>query len=649
MPSPDDDDAMVDAIVEADDDDHLSPPELGKASLAPNAVEAGANERFIVVYTAQQTIRPGGGIKVSFNPSQTHLLACPMNTNPERACGRVRAFCSNPSVGFDLETQYGSNIFGVKLAHITAMITEGTLAAGDQMIVVYGAGEEKTYAPEIAGDFEATVQVKTNRLRRWREIARSPVLTVKPLAPVKLISAVDYRRNLLRLSLLDEFGNLCSDDGEEVKITILSEQMHAVLRTETTLSAGRGEFALPALDGRYFIIRSRLPKLHLDSQTPYILNGDQHVYFGDPHIHTKCSDALFAIDPVDAYAYARRAVLQDFTVVTDHAEFMIYNTYLTRYLIRNIPNCWNYLQQVADLANDRGFPTLTAFECTVSEHEYPRDGHHNVYYRGDQGPLYVYDKWTPEATNVLSIPELCEKLDEAGEEALVIPHHTLRPDILGNDFAYYHPERMRLVEIYSQHGCNESPDCPRTAHRPSHDPDAMGSVQRAIGPLGYRMGFIGGSDNHTGHPAGSGMADTVVVMPEKHPGGLTAVIADTLNRETLWNALYQRRVYATSGERIYLEFSVNGRPMGSELADQRFVSISARAIGAGKIVKAEVVKYSATDGWQTILKEKPRRAFWSAKLHDARFRENSLYYLRVMQSNEAMAWSSPIWVDRAAK
>lgn len=644
---PDDDDTNGDPIVEPDDDDDdLSPPEPGEAFIRPVTVVAGANERFIVVFTARRTIHPGGGVIVTFNPSQSHLLSCPINTNTERTCGLVRVECTDPTVQFEVGARYGSNIFGVKLAHVTVTITAGELEEGDRLVVVYGAGSEKTYVPEIAMDVEATVQVKTGALKRWREIDRSPVLTVTPLAPVKLLSAVDYEAKQLRLSLLDEYGNLCTQTAGTAEASMLSENMDVVYRASTPVTDGRAQFALPALDGRYFIIRSRVPELHLHSRTPYVLT-DHRVFFGDPHLHTKCSDALFAVDPVDVYAYARDAALLDFAVVADHAEFVIFNTYLTRYLIRDIGNSWRYLKRITNLADDLGFPTLVAFESTISGYQHPRDGHHNVYYRNDDGPLYVYDKWTPQATHISSTQDLCEKLDAAGEEALVIPHHTLRPDILGSDFAYYHPERMRLVEIYSQHGCNESPDCPRTSYGHLLDPEGLGSVQRAIGPLSYRMGFIGGSDNHTGHPAGSGMEDTVLSFPETYPGGLTAVIADELTRETLWDALYRRSVYATTGERIYLEFFINDRPMGSELVDQQQVSLAARAIGVQNIAKAEIVKYSASRGWETILTQKPHSPFWSTARDDSLFRENSLYYLRVTQNNGAMAWSSPIWVDYA--
>jgi hypothetical protein len=79
---------------------------------------------------------------------------------------------------------------------------------------------------------------------------------------------------------------------------------------------------------------------------------------------------------------------------------------------------------------------------------------------------------------------------------------------------------------------------------------------------GYKVGLTAGTDGVMGRPGAC------------HPGrrlirnlrnGLTAVYAEELTREALWEAFQARRCYATTGERIRLCFSVNDVMMGSEL------------------------------------------------------------------------------------
>ncbi|HPM76861.1 MAG TPA: DUF3604 domain-containing protein [bacterium] len=628
--------------LDDDDDDDEPPAWLGEAAVYPDTATAATKERFLVIFTARHRIKTGGGVKATFGPSLTRVLSCPMNANPRRDCGFVDAYSTNPHVKLKVDTRYGGDIFGVKLAHITASVEEGELAAGEQILFVYGAHEGRTFVQEAAQDAEVTVQVKLNRLSSWREIAQSPVLTILPQAPRRLNSAVDREKNLLRLSLIDRFGNLATGANDEVEVTLISEDGKEAARFTGNLVDGTAALPLPAVEGQYFVIRSWLRTLGFVSQVPYVL-GERNVYFGDPHFHTKCSDTLLAVDPLDAYAYARDAALLDFAAAADHAEFVIRNRTLTRYLISRPRDSWEWLQQTANAVNEAGLTTLVGFECTISQYRHPRNGHNNVYYRGDSGPIFAYKKRSPHAGTVYSARGLCRKLDKAGVQALVIPHHTLRADTLGDDFPYYHPERMRLAEIYSQHGNSEGPDCPRTLHRPRLDPEASGSLRRAIGPLGYRFGFVGGSDNHTGHPAGTGLPD--FTGSENNPGGLTAVVADELTRDALWTALYDRAVYATSGARIHLEFSVNNRPMGSELRGQSRAVISARAVGSERIVQAEVFKYSNGNGWETVYSATPRNLFWHATFTDENYSENALYYLRVRQKDDHLAWSSPIWVD----
>ena len=74
---------------------------------------------------------------------------------------------------------------------------------------------------------------------------------------------------------------------------------------------------------------------------------------------------------------------------------------------------------------------------------------------------------------------------------------------------------------------------------------------------------------HAGRP---GNSDWLRVC-RGYPGGLVAVYAPELTREAIWDALWHRRCYATTGKRIILEFSVDGEPMGSLIRGNAFQGV----------------------------------------------------------------------------
>ena len=73
--------------------------------------------------------------------------------------------------------------------------------------------------------------------------------------------------------------------------------------------------------------------------------------------------------------------------------------------------------------------------------------------------------------------------------------------------------------------------------------------------------------------------------------------------------------------------------------------VQARVIGTENIATVELVKYDATGAWREISTWTPNELFWHGTFTDTQFTEDSVYYLRVTQTDGNMAWSSPIWVD----
>src|SRR5262249_20072023 len=137
--------------------------------------------------------------------------------------------------------------------------------------------------------------------------------------------------------------------------------------------------------------------------------------------------------------------------------------------------------------------------------------------------------------------------------------------------------------------------------------DIVGCPERALAPVveiysdwgrfewllrdalerGYKVGVVANSDGHKGRPGAS------------HPGastfgaygGLTCVLAEALTRDAVFDAIRQRRCYATTAaQRIHVELSVDGLPMGAEGRAAGPVRILGRVVGTGFLERVDVFR-----------------------------------------------------------
>jgi hypothetical protein len=125
-------------------------------------------------------------------------------------------------------------------------------------------------------------------------------------------------------------------------------------------------------------------------------------------------------------------------------------------------------------------------------------------------------------------------------------------------------------------------------------------------------------------------------------GGLTAVLAPARTRAALFEALRARRCYATTGARMILDFRVDGHVMGQEFetaAGQ--VHVAARIIGDGPLARLDLIR----DG--EIVHTQPATGRVDELSVSLPVGEGTTYvYLRAVQRDGQIAWSSPVWVTR---
>ena len=374
------------------------------------------------------------------------------------------------------------------------------------------------------------------------------------------------------------------------------------------------------------------------------------IFWGDLHVHTTYSNchAWQCKDPEFCYAFAREASHLDFAAAADHLRG-----------IASDKGRWPRLQELVRQYNEPGkFVTFLAFE---SSHRTGFGGDNNAYYLDDDAPYFWLDREDMKGTGPrVPLERLWEFLDETGKEYITIPHHTGRGGKY-RSFAEdsYSAEREPVFEIYSGWGSSESrwntyPLQGGNTDEPAYFQDAL----RA----GCRYGLIGSSDDHCTLPGG-----------EKHPGipagevrdeayshgGLAALLAETLSRDALWQALRSRRCYATTFARNLLDCKIGDVEMGQEVS----------------VAKADPLRKKRTIRVKALTSDRPRlnvvllrnaeeieSKSWTLEAPQVVFEDNDpldevairsapfhpepfvAYYVR-LEDRLGTQWSSPIWLD----
>lgn len=168
-------------------------------------------------------------------------------------------------------------------------------------------------------------------------------------------------------------------------------------------------------------------------------------------------------------------------------------------------------------------------------------GDHNVFYKNEGPPIF----------RVGTIRELYGKL--RGLDAIAVPHHIgYRPGRRSPDWSACDERVTPFAEIFSLHGCSETDEEWIGLRNNAHmGPGTKGGTYQDALDRGLHIGAICSTD--------------AKYMPAPWGMGLMACLAKELTRDALWEAFLARRVYGVTGDRIALDFTVNGAPMGSVL------------------------------------------------------------------------------------
>jgi hypothetical protein len=515
----------------------------------------------------------------------------------------------------------------VRRRHLQLNVTGGRLRPGDEIVVTYGAGVEGAVAQPWVTDVPCAFEVEVCRHGERRYVPDGSIpVTVEPGPPAYLhvvapSGAPPGVEVPIRIRVLDEFGNLCRDCAADALVA----GMRSVL---VQRGCGEARVAFPA-EGVYRVDAAlRGPDLSGRSNPCRVARDAPPIWWGDPHVHTTLSDGVAS--PEFALAYGRDVACLDFTAITDH-DIEYHHAWFTRWCQRLTDEAWLALAETLGRYRAEGrFAVLRGYEWTGRPY-----GDRCVYLRSDGSAICRYEPGS--AATPAALWRMLK--GTAPHQALVVPH-TPASGFMGTDWTEHDEELETLVEIYSMHGASEC------AGGPSEMIGAVpGRHVRDALARGYRMGFVAGGDMHSSQPGNPVLAFGPYRTLRFKPG-LTAVVADRLDERAILDAMRDRRTYATTGARILLQFSVNDVPLGGHLllGAGEPVVVRGRIHGTAALAEVAVIR----DGAPAYV-ARPQQEDVEIRWEDPppTGGRASYYYLRAVQADGEVAWSSPVWVSRS--
>ena len=449
---------------------------------------------------------------------------------------------------------------------MTVSVKDGHLREGDTVMLVLGdtsAGGPGSRAQTFCEPrFEFKVLVDCFGTGSFVElepagsvsIVGGPAAEIQLIVPTDVVLGIPFR---VAVRVLDQWGNP-ADRYRGVLETGRSARLFYGLPSRLTLE--RTDQGILRLDG----ILAREPgiyRIEAEDRT-HGLKAVSNPIFVKPHqprrrrfwgdLHGQSEETVGTLTVDEYFSFARNKALVDFAGHQGNC-FQI------------TPQVWDRIRETVRSFDEPGrFVTFLGYEWSGLT---AGGGDRNVYFRGGDGPLHrasrclIAPATQDEDPECYPVEELYRRL-RGRDDVLLVPHVGGR----WADLDSFDPGLEPLLEIYSSWGefewlLNDAFD------------------------RGLRVGISCGSDDHKGRPGASYPgAGTFGVQ-----GGLLCVWASELTRESLWEALRERRCYGTTGARIALEFETSsGVAMGGEERTQGPPRFRVRVEGTADLERIEL-------------------------------------------------------------
>jgi hypothetical protein len=592
--------------------------ETGRFDIEPDHVIAGDEERFHITYTC--------GIHGMTTGGSVCLITPYSNWSPPACVDDQVTISTSTHQKVACEVSTSPYPLAVRGHVLKIAITMGDLVQGDTVTIPYeGSNQTGIRTQEYIQDEVYFVALEDS--------AGYGVYQPVPLdkcARVKVVAGDPYRFRLVTQQ------NVQAAVPFDVQIRVLDRKMNPVsgitttavlmvensggetIWSETLKSTGVGtSIQVPRLESGLYIVCIQAPGFREERLPIRVMDNPEYFhFFGQIHGHSAVSDGLFSQQ--DYFDYGREIGLLDFCALSDHDWEL-----LEHQRNKNGRGVNELLSITRRLNQDGRFVTLCGYEWMGDE------GHINVYFL-DEDVCEV----RPGKVTLLHSHERSESMRDLvdffsdRQDVVLIPHFS-------HGFTWsVEPETeiLPVAEVYSQWGSSENKST-----------NGKRDGGRQMLDSGVRFGFIGGSDSHHGMPGQCGYSSKYYTLNDRE--GLACVLAPCLSRSDLFDAIRARRTYAVTGERMLIDFKLQGISMGGALKDRLKERLTATVV-AGGTAPLEKIEIIAHGGEVSAIYEPQGDMILERTLTIRRVPADvEYYYLRVTQKDGEMAISSPIWVD----
>ncbi|KAK51056.1 PF12228 domain protein [Bordetella bronchiseptica GA96-01] len=499
---------------------------MGSATIDPTgAFEAGSFASFTLTYTAGYFgIDDTGSIKIVHRFASD--MGKPQFTDPQ-GWNYTTVEAGNGAV---LHVEYdGKRNIRPWDKTLFIRVVRGYLEEGEQIIVRFGDTRQGSPGMRVQTfhepTFEFKVLVDAFATYNYVEIEASPTISVVAGPPVRykaVLPSLSLAGQPLRLGFKgeDKWGN--PSDQAQGRYTLRSNLRMARMPESFEMAAGAYAHAIEG------IVAAETGDLRLE-----VLHGDRVVARSNPcrvaaqaarnhywaDLHGQSEETIGTNSAEELIQFARDRAFLD-AMSHQGNDFQITQEF------------WEHLNTLTARYDEPGrFVIFPGYEWSGNT---GLGGDRNVLYLHEGRPLHrsshaLVDDLSDLDSDANSADALFQAIKD--EDAVVFAH-------IGGRYAditlSHDPRIERSIEIHSDWGTFEW------------------LLEDAF-KQGYRVGILANSDGHKGRHGAS------------HPGaslfgaygGLSCLIADTLSRQSLAECLRQRRHYATTGCRAYLDVAAH--------------------------------------------------------------------------------------------
>ncbi|WP_172794670.1 CehA/McbA family metallohydrolase, partial [Acetivibrio ethanolgignens] len=356
---------------------------------------------------------------------------------------------------------------------------------------------------------------------------------------------------------------------------------------------------------------------------------EYRLYFGQLHSHTTYSDGSGTLD--SALEYVNQISEKDnidFVAFTDHSNYFDTKDavnpedglYDTSKMTADSQRIWKeYKTKVATYnasPSNRGVVAVAGYEMTWSG----GPGHMNTF--NTPGVVSRNNKTLNNKTNDAGMKAYYALLSRAeGENSISQFNHPGTTFGTFADFGYWDTvidSRINMVEVGNGEGAIGS-----GGHFPSYNYYTMALDK------GWHVAPTNNQDNHKGKWGNANDARDVI-------------ITDSLTEENIYQAMRERRIYATEDKNLEITYTVNDKMMGTIIEEvPESLTIKASLSDADDTIeKAELIANSGrvVYTWDVNAQSKELTATLNP--------DYSYYYLRVTESDGDVAVTAPVWVGK---